>query len=265
MNKQVLIIEVKGNAGILSFNRPERRNALSPELLVEIHLTLEKWAKQGDVRVVVLRGHEDQAFSSGYDILAIPTNPSPEMEEILRNNNPLSLAMDSVKNFPFPTIAMIKGYAFGAGLNMAICCDIRIGAESIKLGMPPAKLGLIYHAEGIKQFVDAIGSSAARELFFTAKTYRVPEVNDLGVLHHIVADDKIEEYTYEMAEKISLNAPLSLKGTKVILNKLVNTVKFSETDLDEIQKLIDDSFSSEDIKEGQLAFIEKRKPVFAGK
>ena len=169
MADDVLLETIHGYIGTLTFNRPERRNALSPELLIMLYQALERWAKEEKVRAVVISGGDGKAFCSGFDIAQIPTDISPEMEALLKDNNPLELALSALKNFPYPTIAMWNGYCFGAGLNLSMCCDIRITADDIKIGMPPVKLGVVYHHEGLIQFIQAIGMAATREIFFTGR------------------------------------------------------------------------------------------------
>ena len=261
----VLLQEIKGNVGTLTFNRLERRNALSPDMLVQIHLTLQEWAEQDRVRAVVLTGGEGKAFSSGYDILSIPTEVTEETKEFLKASNPLELGLDSVKNFPYPTIAMLNGYAFGAGLNMCMCCDIRFAADDVKVGMPPAKLGVVYHPEGLKHFIHVLGMARTREIFFTGKTYEGQELLDMGLVDHLVPRSELKETTYRMAEEIAENAPLSLKGSKRILNMLEASLSLREEQLAEAERLITDAFNSRDLKEGQTAFLEKRKAKFVGK
>lgn len=265
MNKTVLIKEISNSVGTLTFNRPQQGNALSVDLLMDLHLTLKKWAETDDVRVVVITGNSDKAFSSGYDIAAIPTEMNPETAEILKTNNPLELALNSVKDFPYPVIAMINGYCFGAGLNLAMCCDIRIGADHIKAGMPPAKLGLVYHPQGLSQFIEVMGMARTREIFFTARTYTGGEIKNMGMVDHLVPVDKLSDTVYAMAEDIAKNAPLSLKGTKKILNRIGTYSLIGQKYIHEVEALIAEAFNSEDLKEGQAAFLEKRKPVFNGK
>ena len=265
MGTEVLLKEIDGNVGILKLNRPQKRNALSPDLLVDLHLILKKWADEDAVRVVVITGNSEKAFSSGYDILAIPTELSPEAAELLKTSNPLELALNSIKNFPFPVIAMINGYCFGAGLNLAMCCDIRIGADHIKAGMPPVKLGLVYHPEGLSQFIEVIGMAKTREIFFTGHTYSGNEVKNMRLVDHMVPLENLSKTVYSMAEEISKNAPLSLKGTKRILNMIGKYSLIGPEYINEAESLISEAFNSDDLKEGQTAFIEKRSPVFKGK
>ena len=265
MQHENLIKQIAGTVGTLKFNRPERGNSLSPDLLVDLHLTLRSWAEEEAVRAVIITGNSEKAFSAGYDILSIPTDLTPEAAELLKTSNPLELALESIKNFPFPVIAMINGYCFGAGLNLAMCCDIRIGADHIKAGMPPAKLGVVYHPGGIGQFIDIIGMAKTREIFLTAHTYKGIEVKEMGLVDHLVPAAELSETVYRMAEKISGNAPLAVKGMKKIINMMGTYPSLDPEDNRTAEALIAEAFNSEDLKEGQAAFIEKRKPVFTGK
>jgi len=264
MGNEVLVKEISGNVGTLRINRPERRNALSPDLLAELHLTLKKWAEEDIVRVVVITGNSEKTFSAGYDIPTIPTDISPDAAEFLKRDNPLERALASVKNFPFPVIAMINGYCFGAGLNLAMCCDMRIGADHIKVGMPPAKLSLVYHPEGLSHFIEVIGMAKTREFFFTGHTYAGREVKDMGLVDHLVPMDKLSGTVYALAKEISKNAPLALKGTKKILNMIGKYSLIGSEYLHDAQALVVEAFNSDDLK-CQTAFIEKRHPVFKGK
>ncbi|MBW2622318.1 MAG: enoyl-CoA hydratase/isomerase family protein, partial [Deltaproteobacteria bacterium] len=154
---EVLIIERKEKISTFIINRPDKRNSLTPEILMLLHEALEEYAKGDDVRAVIIRGIGDVAFSSGYDIRAIPTKDNPDIEDRMRGQNPLELALESIVNFPYPVIAMLNGYTFGAGCELAISCDIRVGADNIRMGMPPVKLGLIYSVNGLMRFVRTVG------------------------------------------------------------------------------------------------------------
>ncbi len=263
-NAAELLVETRDRVGILTLNRPEKRNALSPQLLVNIHLTLSRWAEEDILRVVVIKGGDNRAFSSGYDVTAIPTDVSPETAEILKNSNPLTLGLDSIKRFPYPVIAMMNGYAFGAGLNLSICCDLRIAVDTIKAGMPPARLGLVYHPEGLKQFAQVLGLPVTRELFFTARTYESAEVLAAGLVHRLVPSEELETVVFDYARQIAGNAPQSLKGMKEILGMLERSTAFSAKDITRAEAIIEKSFASKDLVEGQTAFLEKRPPVFTG-
>ena len=234
-------------------------------MLIKLHQTLSDFSKDDNVRCVILRGAGDSSFSSGYDISAIPTKVPPEVQEALKKYNPLELALNSVRNFHYPVIAMINGYAFGAGFNMSICCDIRIAAEDIRLGMPPAKLGLIYHPAGLQQFIEALGISRTKEIFLTGKTFQGKELLEKGMVDYLVPKAELEKFTLEYAEKITENAPLSLKGMKKIINMFGDSLALNDEMVKRAEEIIKIGFQSDDLKEGQMAFLEKRKPIFTGK
>ncbi|MFO8048203.1 MAG: enoyl-CoA hydratase-related protein [Desulfosudaceae bacterium] len=259
-----LMVATSDRIGVLTLNRPHKRHALSPQLLVDIHLTLTRWAEEDFLRAVIIKGGDGPAFSSGYDVTAIPTEVSPEAAEILNKENPLTLCLSSVKHFPYPVIAMMNGYAFGAGLNLAVCCDLRIAADTIKVGMPPARLGLVYHPEGLKQFVQVLGFPVTREIFFTARTYDSEEALGAGLVNHLVPTENLEKVAFDYARQIVANAPQALKGMKEILGRLERATAFSSQDIARAETLIQKSFASKDLVEGQTAFLEKRLPLFTG-
>jgi enoyl-CoA hydratase/carnithine racemase len=262
---RTLLSEQREHVGIVTFNRPERRNALSPGMLIELHETLERWADDGEVRAVVITGAGDKAFSAGYDILAIPTDVTPETASKLRDSNALALGLRSVKDFPYPTIAMLNGHCFGGALNLALCCDLRIAVDDLAVGMPPARLGVVYPHDGIAQFASVLGMARARELFFTGRSYRGEEVRAMGLVERLVPRAELEPTTFALADEIATNAPLALRGLKRVLNLVESAAPLSDAARKEAQALLAASLQSDDAKEGQRAFIEKRKPRFSGR
>jgi enoyl-CoA hydratase/carnithine racemase len=265
MSDPELLTERRGLVGVVTFNRPERRNALTPAMLLALHDVLERWAESAEVRAVVFTGAGDKAFSAGFDIATIPTRADPELARRLREQNPLELGLTSVKRFPFPTLAMLGGHCFGAALNLALCCDLRIGADDTVVGMPPARLGIVYPADGIAQFVSVLGMARARELFLTGRSYRGAEVEKLGVVGRMVARSELESTTFALAEEIAANAPLSLRGLKRMLDLVESKSPLSAEARQEAEALMAAVLQSEDAREGQRAFAEKRKPRFSGR
>ena len=260
-----LLTETRGHIGILTLNRPERRNALSPRLLIALHEQIEAWSRKDEIRIVVITGAGEKAFSSGYDIVAIPTDLTPETASRLRDRNPLQLALESVKQFPYPTIAMLNGHCFGGAVHLALCCDLRTGADDIAVGMPPARLGVVYPHEGIAQLVQVVGMARAREVLFTGKSYRGEELRSSGLVDRLVPRSELAATSYALAEEIAANAPLSLRGIKRILNLIEASAPLSEAARREAETLFTAALRSEDAKEGQRAFLEKRKPSFVGR
>lgn len=273
---KVLLSEKRGHIGIITFNRPEQHNALSPELLGDLCAVLADWSASGDVRVVVFTGAGDKAFSAGYDINAIATvgpehrataekaQGNAERANNLLGKTPFEMGLEAVKNFPYPTIAMLNGHCFGGALHMALCCDIRIAADHISMAMPPARLGVVYGAEGLLQFIQVLGSAKAREMFFTGRTYKGAQIAEMGLAGQLVPAEQLASTVFSMAEDIAKNAPLALRGIKRIMN-IVELPGLSEDMCKEAHELVTESFRSSDLKEGQAAFLEKRKPVFTGK
>jgi enoyl-CoA hydratase/carnithine racemase len=265
MEERLLLVEKKEKICTITFNRPERRNALSPLLLFQLADILTRLKDEGEVRCLVLRGAGDKAFSAGYDISAIPTDMTPEMAEAFRAKNPLQTGLQAIIDFPYPVIAMINGPAFGAGCELAMTCDIRIAVEGARLSIPPAKLGIIYHQTGIMNFINIIGLGNAKEMFFTGRAYEASRAREMGLVNYVVPPAQLSSFTYEIAQEIAENAPLSLKGLKFIFNKCFQYQKANPEDAREIEALRTEAFNSEDLKEGQRAFQEKRKPVFKGR
>ena len=265
MEEKLLIVEKKERVCTVIFNRPEKRNALTPLMLFQLADLLKSIQDEGEIRCLVLRGAGDKAFTAGYDISDIPSNMTPEMAAAFKQKNPLQTGLQSIIDFPYPVIAMLNGHAFGAGCDLAMTCDLRIAAENAQVGLPPAKLGIIYQPNGILRMINIVGLANAKEIFFTGRSYAAPKAKEMGLVHYVLPQDQLAPFTYEMAREISENAPLSLKGMKVIFNKIFLSQKLDPKDIEEIEALRLQAFNSEDIKEGQRAFKEKRKPVFKGR
>jgi enoyl-CoA hydratase/carnithine racemase len=265
VQEELLLIDRKNNVVTLSLNRPQKKNSLSPDLVNILLQSLEDLAADDRARAVVLRGSGDRAFCSGYDIRSLPTQISGNVQEKLKTLNPVETLFNAVVNFPFPVIAMINGVAFGAGCELAICCDIRIGAQNARMGMPPTKLGIVYPWKGLQRFIQTVGLKSTREMFFTGRTYQGPHLKELGLLDYLVPANEIESFVFQMAEEIANNAPLALRGTKRVINLLLQSNLIDESSTSEAEAITEAAFLSEDLKEGRLAFLEKRIPKFKGK
>ncbi len=264
MEEELLLLEKKDRICTITFNRPEKRNALSPRLLSELTGLLGRLKEEGEVRCVVIRGTGDRAFSAGFDVSDLPIGVQPEMSDAAKAESPLDSGMNAVINFPYPVIAMINGLAYGAGCELAITCDIRIAADDVRFSMPPAKLGIVYRWRGILKFIDIVGLPTAKEMFFTGRAYEAKQAKEMGLVHHVLPRDQLAAFTYKMAQDISENAPLSLKALKIFFNRCQHHERMSPDDIREIEELRAQAFRSEDIREGRQAFREKRKPVFKG-
>ena len=264
MENKLLLVERKNNVCTLVLNRPGKQNSLSPELIDRLLQILETSSNDDNVRTVVLRGVGDKAFCAGYDIKSLPTRRGGDVTKALERVSPVEALFQRILNFPYPVIAMINGVAFGAGCELATCCDICIAADDIRMGMPPAKLGLVYPWTGLQRFIQTIGLRSTRELFFSGRFYEGIRLKEIGLADYLVPRKELEMVTYNLAEEIAGNAPLALKGTKHIINLLLQSDRMTPENQIEAESIIEAAFNSQDLKEGQSAFLGKRKPKFKG-
>ena len=263
MPESELLVERRGAVATVTFNRPAQRNALSRRVLDGLRDAFGAFATEQDPRVVVLRGAGGKAFSSGSDFADLrralergimPSSP----------NDPFEHALAAVVECPLPVIALIEGYAVGGGCALAAACDIRIAGRSARLGMPPAKLGLLYSQNELRPFLDLIGPGRTKLLFFSGRLFPAEAALRFGLVDEVVPDDELEAYTYALAEEIAANAPLTIRNTKRLVRHLTAR-PVGPAELEEIEELIRQTQTSEDFAEGQRAVLEKRPPRFEGR
>ena len=263
MSKELIIVERQDRILTLSINRPGQRNSLTPELLSRLSEILTQLRDESEIRVVVIRGVGEQAFSSGYDIGGIPTGGTREEVEAQRSH--LDRCFDSIMAAPFPVIAMVYGYAVGAGLELAITCDLRVAADTARFGITPARLGVGYHTAGIRKLMNLVGISSTKEFFFTGKLIEANRAKEIGLVDHVVTAQELPAATYDLAHEIASNASLAIAVIKFAISKLASFPKLEDHDEADIELLHMRALQSEDAKEGQRAFLEKRKPKFTGR
>ena len=197
MRDNRLLVEIEKNVCTLILNRPEKKNSLSPDQVEDLLKTFAELAADEKVRVIIIRGAGDQAFCSGYDIRALPTRGSDDVHEKLKKLNP---------------VEALNGAAFGAGCELSLCCDIRIGADDIRMGMPPARLGLVYPWSGLQRFMNVIGLNCTREIFFTGRSYEGSRLKEMGLVDYLVPRRELEDFTHRMATEIASGVIDSTSG-----------------------------------------------------
>jgi enoyl-CoA hydratase/carnithine racemase len=214
-----------------------------------------------DARCVILTG-EGITFSAGYDLAGLPDGVlADEAERLVAH--PFAAAIDAVEGYPYPTLAALNGHTIGGGLELALACDLRVGARSISLGMPPARLSLVYSHTGIRKFIDVIGAARTRELFLVGNRIDASTALAWGLVNRVVDDEELTAQTLELATEIAANAPIAQRGNK----QVIRAVLAAEATLDsaverELLALRVSSLSSEDFGEAVRAFAEKRPPVW---
>jgi enoyl-CoA hydratase/carnithine racemase len=247
----------------LTLTAPEKRNALDHELLDAMTEVLPTLDRGIDIRCVVVTG-TGETFSAGYDIGSIPDESFARDAEALVAH-PFQAAMEALSAHPWPTVAAINGHCLGGGLELALRCDLRLCAEGAKLGMPPAKLGLIYGHTGLAKFIEVIGAARTRELFLTGRNVEAERAEQIGLVHDVASGAELESRALELASEIAANAPLAMRGNKHTIEALVANPVLSEELERELVGLRESCFTSEDFREGIRAFAEKRKPLWRGR
>src|SRR4051812_4755338 len=244
----------------LTISNPEKRNALDHAILDGIAATLGST----DARCVVLTGAHGM-FSAGYDIGDIPDDVfTVEAERLVAH--PFTTAIDALDEFDRPTVAACGGHTIGGGLELALACDLRVAADGIKLGMPPAKLGLVYSHTGLRRFIDTIGVARTRELFLLGRNVDATIALQWGMVNRLAAPDDVQDVALELAAELAANAPLSMTGNKQVIRALLDAKWRLDPEVErQLIELRQACFRSEDFREGVRAFGEKRPPDWRGR
>jgi len=268
---KLLIDEPSSGVVRLTISNPAKRNALDHPILDAITATLTELATvdvtggeyESHARCVIITGAHGM-FSAGYDIGEIPDEEFEERAERLVAH-PFTEAIDALQAFPYPTLAVLPGHTIGGGLELALACDLRVAQEEIKLGMPPAKLGLVYSHTGLRRFIDAIGAPRTRELFLLGRYIDAPTALAWGLVNRLAPSVELEATALELAAELAGNAPLSQLGNKRVIAELLGAEGELLAEVEEqLIELRRASFASQDMREGMKAFAEKRPPRWRG-
>ncbi|MGR3321131.1 MAG: enoyl-CoA hydratase [Pseudooceanicola sp.] len=257
-----ILADVRDGIGWLTFNQPEKRNAMSLEMWQGTADALDAFAADPDVRVVVMTGAGDRAFVSGADISQFEKNRSnaEQAEEYARISNG---ARERLANIEKPLIAKIRGFCIGGGLAVAMAADFRIAAKGSEFGIPAARMGLVYPYDAIRTLVSLVGPGMARRILYTGRRIPAEEALRIGLIEEVVEEAELDATVLDLATAMAQNAPLSMRGSKLIINQLMGR----DRDIDEaaIERMSLEVMDSADYAEGRRAFMEKRQPRFTGK
>ncbi|UCE01736.1 MAG: enoyl-CoA hydratase/isomerase family protein [Candidatus Latescibacterota bacterium] len=256
-------VELRIDEGVawIAFGDPQARNLLTLPLLEALPRTLDESA--AEARVAVLQGR-GRTWSAGYDVARIPpeifsTDPGTVAD------HPFERCMRAVRECRLPTVAALRGAVFGGALELAVSCDLRVAHAETTLGLPPARLGLVYSHTGLHQLVRLIGPAHTRMLAFRGRPVDAQEAERIGLVNRVVPDAEFDAAVRQLARDIAACAPLAVQGMKQVLDIVETCQEIPEEELRGILELRHQAYRSEDFREGQRAFQEKRKPRFHGR
>jgi len=253
--------EKEGGIGWLTFNNPERRNAVSLEMWQAIAVILEDFARDDAVRVVIMRGAGDKAFVAGADISQFEEKRK-DAAAAAAYGEIAKAGWRAISRLEKPLVAMIRGFCIGGGLAIAMKADIRIAAADAEFGIPAAKLGIAYGYDGVKNLVDLVGPAQAKSILFTGRRIGAEMALRIGLVNEVVPVEALEPTVRELAATLIANAPLSIKAAKLTVAEVLRGEAGRDAAL--LERLQAECFNSADYREGRRAFMEKRKPAFTG-
>jgi enoyl-CoA hydratase len=252
----------RDGVGVVTFNQPEKHNAVSVEMWGGLSDILDEFASDDSVRVVVLTGAGTRAFVSGADISQFEQQRS-NADAQRAYDQQTSIGREKLGRFPKPTIASIRGYCLGGGLAIAMQTDLRIASSDSQFGIPAARLGIAYGFEGLHNLVSLVGPANARMIMYTGERFGADEALRIGLINRVTGPDELENHVFELAQTIASNAPLSVAASRLTIGQLL--LDPQERDMEAVARASVACFDSADYREGRAAFREKRKPQFTGR
>ena len=256
-----LLVTGRGAVTTLVLNRPAKRNAISLEMWKALPGVLQGLASDPQLRVLVVRGAGETAFASGADISEFQRVRS-DVATARAYSRTVEVADRMLAAFPRPTIAMIYGFCVGGGLEVALACDLRFASRASRFGITAARLGIIYGFTSTRRLASVVGPAHARDILFSGRLVGSEEARAMGLVNVMADPETLEKQTYEYAERLAQQAPLSQRGAKLMLQHLQGEGEMADSDL---AAFIEQAYESEDYREGVRAFLEKRRPRFQGR
>ncbi len=254
--------EIENNVATLTIDNQQKRNALGPPLIGDIVDELDELEDHDDVRCIVLTGAGEKAFSSGFDISFHERNLEEKPDE---EESTIGDIVDRIKHYDYPVIAMLNGGTFGGSMYLIASCDMRIAVDDAQFGITPAKLGMVYGGDAIGEIMAHTGPSGVKEMLFTGEFIDAQRAYDMGFLNDVVPREELEDRTYEMAETIASNAPLSLMGMKRIIRAIQEKTTLTDAERELSERIEAEAKDSYDHEEGVKAFMNNRTPEFEGR
>lgn len=259
MTFETLLVTIQNGIATIVINRPDKRNALNAAVRREIIEALDTLRTQAEARVIVFTGAGEKAFIAGADIGEFAERTPIEQRAVMEGRR----VFDDIAAYPKPTIAMINGYAFGGGCELALACDIRIAARSAKLGQPEIKLGILPGGGGTQRLPRLVGSGRALRMILTGDAVTADEAARIGLVDDVVDDGELQSAVISLARQIAAHSPLTLRLAKDAVRAAFEAPLSAGLALE--RELFITAFSSEDRDEGVRAFFEKRAAEFRGR
>ncbi len=257
-----ILVQQDRSIATVVFNRPKMRNAISLAMWQELARVTEGLATDDSIRAVVFRGAGTEAFAAGADISEFQENRK-DSASALHYNKQTAAAYTAIRSCPKPTVAMVYGFCMGGAMAIAMACDLRFAAEGARFGIPAAKLNIIYPVDAVAQLVQLVGPAYAKDILYSARAVDATDALAIGFIQRLVPKEQLEPATYEYLQKVAENAPMSVRGSKVMIQAILDGL--TEARRAHLRTLALEVFDSEDFKEGTRAFLEKRVPRFQGR
>ena len=258
--KDLIYPEIKESIGVAVINDPHKANCLSSSVLHGLLRAFDEFEQQM-VRVVIIRAYPGaKIWSAGHDLREI----HPDGSDPLPYDESFEQVLHRVITFPAPVIGMIEGSVWGGACDLAMTCDILVGAPTATFAITPAKIGIAYNTAGLNHFVGVLPAHIIKEMLFTANPISAQDAYRLGLLNRLVEADDLEKTTLEICRTIAARAPMVVRLLKMEMQKLAAGKGLSPDEYEEIQSLRRQTYRSKDFKEGMQAFFERRPPAFTG-